>query len=99
MNSINQQLEHLLSSAARAPGSLPEKAPFAVEARVLARWRGRPDGAGEGTHLLLPLLRRAVLCSCLLMLLSIAVGYRTLINAESDEVSLANSAVDFTLLP
>ena len=55
--------------------------------------------AGELTQVLLPLLRRAAVCACLLMLLSLAFGYGALLTGENDEVTLANSAVDLTLLP
>ncbi len=99
MNPINQQLECLLKSAARAARPLPEKAPFALEAKVLARWRGKPEVAEEGVHFLLPMLRQAVLCACLLMLLSLVISYRALLDSESDEISIAKSAVDLTLLP
>jgi len=99
MNPINQQLECLLNSAARAARPLPERAPSALEAQVLAGWRGGLDGARDGTHILLPVLRRAVLCACLLMLLSLGLGYRALVNSDSDEISIANSTVDLTLLP
>jgi hypothetical protein len=99
MNSIDQQLEQLLNSAARAPRNLPRETPFRVEAKVLAQWRSRPGGAGEVAHFLLPLLRRAALCACLLMLVSIAFSYRAITNGENDEAAIANSAVDLTLLP
>lgn len=99
MNPINQQLERLLNSAARAPQPVPGEAPFAVESRVLARWRTSPGGAGDLAHMLLPLLRRAALCACLLMLLSIAFSYRTILTGDNDETTLANAAVDLTLLP
>jgi hypothetical protein len=99
MNSINQQLERLLKSALRAPRALPVGTPFAVEAKVLAHWRDLPGGAMDFAQILLPLLRRAALCACLLMLLSIAFSYRTILIGENDEVTLANAAVDLTLLP
>ena len=99
MNSLDRQLNHLLQSAARAPRAQPTEAPFAVESRVLAYWRRLPAGAGDFAQALLPLLRRAALCACLLMLLSLAFGYEALLTGENDEVTLANSAVDLTLVP
>ena len=99
MNSTNQQLERLLKSAARASRPLPDEIPFATQARVLAHWRRLPSGAGDLAQMLLPLFRRAALCACLLMLLSIAFSYRTILSAENEEVILANAAVDLTLLP
>ena len=99
MNPINHQLERLLNSAARAPRPAPGEARFALEAKVLARWRTCPGGVGDLAHMLLPLLRRAALCACVLMLLSIAFSYRTILTGDSDETTLANAALDLTLLP
>jgi hypothetical protein len=99
MNSIDQQLERLLKSAARAPQTLSEEAPFAMQSKVLAHWRGVPAGAGDFAQFLLPLLRRAALCACLLMLVSIAFSYRALITGENEEVIIANAAMDLTQLP
>jgi hypothetical protein len=99
MNSLDRQLESLLQSAARAPRPSPAEPSFALEARVLGYWRRLPTGAGDVAQILVPLLRRAALCACLLMLLSLAFGYGALRTGENDEVTLANSAVDLTLIP
>ena len=99
MNSPNQQLDRLLRSASRALRPLPAEAPFSVQSRVLAHWRILPAGAVDFGCILLPLLRRAALCACLLMLLSIAFSYHVIIAGEDEAVMLANSAVDLTLLP
>ena len=100
MNSSDPQLERLLRAAGRAPSALPQEAPFSIHTRVLAHWRALPGAAGEYfAHTLLPLLRQAALCACLLMLLSIAFSYRAIITGEDEAVRLANSAVDLTLLP
>ena len=50
-------------------------------------------------HFLLPSLRRAALCACLLMLISMVFGYRAILNGENDETAIANSALDLSLLP
>lgn len=99
MNSVNAQLEDLLQAAARAPRNPPQPAPLALESRVMACWRRGTSGAADITHTLLPLLRRAAFCACLLMLLSIAFSYRTILNGDAEEVMIANSAVDLTVLP
>lgn len=99
MNSTQHQLNRLLAAAARAPRALSDEVPFALEAKVMASWRRLPAGAGEIPHLLLPFLRRAAVCACLLMLLSIAFSYRDIIAGENVEATLANSAVDLSLLP
>ncbi len=99
MNGRNEQLNQLLKSAARASLPLPVEAPFAVQAKVLAHWRRWPADSSDLAHAFLPLIRRAAVCACILMLLSLAFTYRTLSNPESEEVIIANSAVDLTLLP
>jgi hypothetical protein len=99
MNSIDRQLQYLLKAAARAPKTLSGDVPFAVQARVLAQWRSGGMGAGDLGQLLLPLLRRAAICACLLMLVSIAFSYRAILSAENDEVIIANAAMDLTQLP
>jgi hypothetical protein len=99
MNSVNQQMENLLNSAALAAQDLREAPPFALESRVLARWRRLPAGAGDVAQVLLPVLRQAALCACLLMLLSIAFNYRTIVSVDTEEAAIANSAVDLSVLP
>ena len=99
MSRNDQALERLFKSAARAARPLPQEAPFTLEAKVLAQWRASASGAGDLAQSLLPLLRRAALCACLLMLLSIAFSYRAFNGGEDEEVAIANSAVDLTALP
>ena len=99
MKSPDQNLDRLLESAARAPRLLPRRAPFAVESRLLAHWRRLPLEKADLAQMLLPVLRRAALCACLLMLASIALSYRTILNGDDDIVTIANSAMDSALLP
>jgi len=99
MNSDQDPLHRLLDSAALAPRPLPVRVPMALETRVMAHWRRLPFEAGDLSLTLLPSLRRAAFCACLLMLLSIALSYRAITNGEDDVVMIANSAVDLTLLP
>jgi hypothetical protein len=99
MNLNDQMLQRLVRSAARAPRPLPEGAPLAVESKVLACWRRLPFEAVDRAQLVLPLLRRAAVCACVLMLVSIALSYGAIINADDEVVMIANSVVDLTLLP
>jgi len=99
MNSTDHQLEQLLHAAARAPKTPPGEAPFALQAKLLAQWRSAGTGAGDIGQFLLPLFRRAAICACLLMLVSIAFSYRSIVSGEDDEVQIANAAVDLTQLP
>ena len=99
MNSLNQQLERLLKSASRTPRPAAPEASFALQTRVLAHWRSLPAGTGDLGNVLLPLLRRAALCACLLMLVSLAFSYRGITIPEDEAATLANSALDLSLLP
>ena len=99
MNSPNQVILRLLDGAARAPRPTACEVPLTVQYKVLAHWRGLAAAPGDIAHLLFPLLRRAALCACLLMLLSIVFGYHAILSGDVDEMTLANSAVDLTLLP
>ena len=98
MNSLDPRLERLLNSAAQAPRNSPQGPPPEIALRVLAHWRGL-GGAGDIPQFLLPLLRRAALCACLLMIASVVCSYRAFHIGDNDAVILANSAVDLTLLP
>jgi len=99
MNPTNRTLARLLKSASRVCRPLPKRAPFAVESRIVAQWRALAAAPGDVMHFLLPSLRRAALCACLLMLISMVFGYRAILNGENDETAIANSALDLSLLP
>jgi hypothetical protein len=99
MDPMNDPLARLLQAAARAPRDLPASAPSAVERKVLAHWRQLAHKTGDDAQLLLPVLRWAALCACLLMIVSIAFSVEFGSRGETDEVAYANSAVDLTLLP
>jgi hypothetical protein len=99
MNRVNEQVDLLLDAAAHAPRHLREEPSLAVEHKVISDWRGLHCRTVDTAQVFLPLLRRAVICACLLMLLSIGLSYRSFTNADMDDVIMANSAVDLTLLP
>ena len=99
MNPLDRQLQLLLTAAATAARPVAARAPFGVEAPVLAHWLCRSHAANDVAQVLLPLLRRAFFCACVLMLLSIAFSYRAIVSGENEEVAIANSTVDLTLLP
>ena len=94
-----EQFERLLRGAAQVRRPLASGAPFGVESKTIAFWRSLPGGEGDLYSFLLPLLRRAALCACLLMLLSIAFSYRALLTSEEEDGLLANATVDLNWLP
>lgn len=68
MNQSDRCLKRLFQTAALAPEELPTEVPFHVQASVLADWRfGQP--ADEATFVL-PLVRRAFVCACAIVLIS-----------------------------
>ncbi len=97
MNRINQHWQRLFRAAARAPRDWPAEPPFGFEARVLAGWRSAL--AADDSALLLALLRRAFVCACLMMLLSVAVHYGFLTDPTPNELAVADSAIQMSLLP
>jgi|ERR1051326_2346220 hypothetical protein len=99
MNPIEEQLDRLLKSAARAPRHLPCQAPLALRRQMVTQWRRGGAGRGDVAQFLLPSLRWAAAGACLLMFLSLALNYRAIVTAENEEIAIANSAIDLTLLP
>ena len=86
-------LERLLRAAARAPRGAADTTSFAVEARVMAAWRGtRRAGSGD-TYLVW--LRRATICACVLALMTLAFNYREFTGPgkSGDELAVADAAM------
>ncbi|HEX4644477.1 MAG TPA: hypothetical protein VH598_02600 [Verrucomicrobiae bacterium] len=95
MNLIDDQLQRLFKAAAQTERSGLESAPFVIETRVIAGWRA--GLAAEGRDLLLAWCRRATVCACLLMLLSLAWNYRQTTTGQNDELAQADSAMRMAL--
>jgi len=95
MNPIDDQLNRLFMAAARARMPGVKAVPLVFETRAFA---GRTGGrAVEGRDFLLAWFRRATVCACLLMLLSLAWNYRQATTGTSDELSQADSAMRMAL--
>jgi hypothetical protein len=90
MNSNDDQLNRLFKSAAAAPRNESGAARFALEARVLADWRGT---RGESGDMLLLWLRRATICAAVLALASLAWNYHDLPSRGGDELAVADAAM------
>lgn len=98
MSDSEHDLNRLFHSAAGAPQELPDRPSYALEQRVLARWRNRAEAVEEWfTHL--PLYRRALVAACALALVALAVYFPVLIQERADDVEIINTPVTLTFLP
>lgn len=95
MNRIDSCLQRLFRAAALAPLSLPPEAPFALETRILAAWR---LGLVEERWSALPLVRRATLCACAIIILAAAFTFQPGGEAPPSELVVVDSAIHLTLM-
>jgi len=93
MNPFDERLNRLLKAASGTP-RLSDSPPFGMEARVIARVRSFHANGGDAA---LAFLRRALICASAVMILSLALSYRTLATPTSTEVTIANSAIEESL--
>ena len=95
MNRSPDPLERLFHAAAQAPVTATGEAPSRLVARVLANRRQEAEE-------MLPwkkMLRGALMCSALIMLLSVAANYRVFQNEVSDELTLADGVIQSSINP
>jgi hypothetical protein len=87
----------LLKAARQAPTEAPAEMPLGFDTRVIAEWRaGREHGE------LLPwavLLRGALACSALIMVVSLLMNYQALRDREPGPMAIADAAIQVSLLP
>src|SRR6266480_3151272 len=88
---------HLTMAARRAAAEPPAEMPFAFDTRVIADSRRRR--ATEETLPWALLLRGALVCAGLILLLSVAANYQTLKEREPGSVAIADSAMRLSMLP
>jgi hypothetical protein len=91
MKPVDKQMERLMQAAAAVPEREIGEAPFALEARTLAAWRGA-TGRDEGEFMVV-WFRRAALCGCILALASVAWGFEGRADQAGAELTIANSAM------
>ncbi len=98
MKPLDKQLNRLFKAAAAVPNPPPVAAPFALEARVMGRWRGlTPDDSGE---FLVAWFRRAALCGCVLALASVAWTYQERADHPGgSEIAIADSVMRMGVEP
>jgi hypothetical protein len=86
-----------LAGAARQAPAAPPDMPFGFDTRVLADWRSRREP--DGTLPWALLLRGALVCASLIMLVSVAMNYQTLREREPGSVAIADSVLRMSMLP
>jgi hypothetical protein len=96
MNRSDSCLNRLFRAAARAEQSLPAEAPFWLETQVIAAWR--QGIAAEPALLILPLIRRAFLCACAIVVASAAFTIHSLREPPPSELVFVDSAIQWNLL-
>jgi hypothetical protein len=88
MNPLDDQL-HRLFRAAAPLGAQPARAPFGLETRVMAAWRG----AGTATVWDTAVLVRGLLFASLIMFVSLWPALDQKNNFDSDSLQFADSSV------
>ena len=89
--------KRLAGAARRAPEEPAPAMPFGFDTRVLADWQARRDG--EETVPWARLLRGALVCASLIMLLSLAMSFKSMKEGDSGPVAIADSAIRMSLYP
>ena len=89
--------KRLAGTARRAPEEPALEMPFGFDTRVLAVWQAQREGEE-----LLPwaqLLRGALVCASLIMLLSLAMNFQSMKEGDPGPVAIADSAIRMSLYP
>jgi hypothetical protein len=89
--------KRLAEAARRMPAEPPAEMPFGFDTRLMARWRARR--AGDEAPPWAALLRGALICAGVILLLSVAVNYQTLKEREPGSVAIADSALRLSMVP
>ncbi len=95
MKKLNHPWDRLLRAARQAPAEHLEAVPFGFTTRVIADWRA-PLPADEPLPWQ-PLLQGALICSSLIMLLTLAANYRALKAEGPNELAIADSVIQLSL--
>jgi hypothetical protein len=96
---MNFCLDRLFRAARHARPPLPSEAPFLLETRVMAAWReGLP---AERSGLVVPLVRKAVVGACAILVVSTILGvyaWRHEVSSAPDELITVESAIQLTMM-
>ena len=89
--------KRLAGTARRAPVEPAPEMPFGFDTRALADWQAQREG--EAAVPWARLLRGALVCASLIMLLSLAMNFQSLKEGDSGPVAIADSAIRMSLYP
>jgi hypothetical protein len=89
--------KRLAAAARQAPAEPPAEMPFGLDTRAIADWQAR-RGDNETLSWTF-LLRSALVCSALIMALSVVVNYQSLQERELAAEAIAESAIQMSMLP
>lgn len=96
MKPVDEQLNRLMTAAARAPQPAAGEATFALKSRVLAHWRESLQSESGEFYVLW--FRRATICAGLLAVASLAWNYLNVSDRSSAEM-VADSAMSMGIEP
>ena len=89
--------KELAGTVHRAPAEPPAEMPFGFDTRVVADRRSHREA--EQTLPWARLLRGALACSALVLLLSLAMNYHSLTERQPGSVAIADSVLCISMLP
>jgi hypothetical protein len=87
----------LAAVARRAPARVETPMPFGFDTRAIAGWKVRSPAA-DGLPWI-PFLRGALVCSTVIMLLSLVLSQQTTQESEGTAVAIADSALRISFSP
>ena len=89
--------KRLAGTARRVAAEPAPEMPFGFDTRVIADWPARREG--DEAVPWARLLRGALVCASLIMLLSLAMNFRSLKEGDPGPVAIADSAIRMSLYP
>ena len=89
--------KRLAGTARRAAVEPAPEMPFGFDTRVIAGWQAHREG--EEALPWARLLRGALVCASLIMLLSLAMNFRSLKDGDPGPVAIADLAIRMSLYP
>ncbi len=89
--------KHLAGTARRVPVEPAPEVPFGFDTRVIAVWQAQREG--EEAVPWARLLRGALVCASLIMLLSLAMNFQSWKEGDPSPPTIADSAIRMSMYP